>query len=144
MIFTAYHWQLIEDGKKLQTSRIAKKGERLLLDDPYRYRRIMTASGRTKWEEGRSYPVQLQYGTKAVGRVNIAHIGSRLLYQFTDEDAVAEGYERLEDFRHVWREINGKWNPQALAWVLTIAPVTTIATPAMPDIFSDEWRAKHG
>ena len=57
MIFQ-HTWKLILEGKKTETRRPVKPGERTLFSDDTNTLMVLGANGRVKWEVGKTYAVQ--------------------------------------------------------------------------------------
>lgn len=50
--------------------------------------------------------------------IRVTDIYQQPLGEMTERDAQLEGGYTLEEFRKVWREINGKWNPEQSVYVV--------------------------
>ena len=132
MIFQHTH-QLILDDKKTETRRLIKPGEKLL-DNPKR----VEMNGRAKWQVGRTYAIQPGRGQKAVGRIRITDIEKQPLGQMTTEDAIAEGYPSLDDFRQTWVQIHDQFDPDLAVWVITFAREPTPEEKARAERLAQE------
>jgi uncharacterized protein YhfF len=126
-------YQLILDNKKTATRRLVNPNDRLL-DNPKR----VETNGRTKWQVGRSYAIQPGRGQTAVGRIRITDINKQPLGQMTTEDAVAEGYPSLDDFRQTWLQIHDDFDPDLVVWVLTFTREPTAEEKARAERLAQE------
>ena len=91
--FRLKHKQLIENGKKIQTSR------------------IRWVFGATKDAIGSANVVE------PIGLIKIKSVVDKKLGDFTIEDAKREGYSSLEDFKKIWIELHNNWNPNLIVRV---------------------------
>ena len=86
----------VMSGRKTQTSRLFKEGERLFtVGDTIT---VYSDKGRPKWQTGKTYAIQPEYGTKQVGRYRCLHLAKRDVRDFTQEDAEREGFDSLYEF----------------------------------------------
>lgn len=115
-----YTYQLILDDKKTETRRQINPGEKLL-DNPKR----VEVNGRVKWQVGRTYAIQPGRSQKAVGRIRITDIKKQPLGHMRTEDALAEGYPSLDDFRQTWLQIHKHFDPDLAVWVITLTKEPT-------------------
>lgn len=79
MIF-AHTWEKVLSGKKSQT------------------RRLRLPDYNTPYRVGKTYAVQPGRGQKAVGRIEIVSIRQEDVRHISQEDVIAEGYDRLGFF----------------------------------------------
>ena len=126
-------YQLILDDKKTATRRLINPNDRLL-DNPKR----VEVNGRIKWQVGRTYALQPGRGQKAVGRIKITDINKQPLGQMTIEDAVAEGYPSLDDFRQTWLQIHDQFDPDLAVWVITFTREPTAEEKARAERLKQE------
>lgn len=99
--FSRIHADAILDGKKTQTSRKSK--------DP-----------------------RIKPG--AVVRATITHFANlrvidvkrKRLMDFNEDDAQREGGYTLEEFKKVWKELHGEWNPQENVYIITFELKDTV------------------
>jgi len=126
-------YQLILEDKKTATRRLVNPNDRLL-DNPKR----VEANGRIKWQVGRTYALQPGRGQKAVGRIRITDIHKQPLGQMTIEDAVAEGYPSLDDFRQIWLQIHDDFDPDLAVWVITFTKEPTAEEKARAERMKQE------
>ncbi len=90
-------WQLILEGKKTQTRRPIKSGER-----PYPaflpyFDQVWHRSYRLKWQVGKTYAVQTHRNAKGLFRIRITAIHRERLQDISGEDAIAEGFDPGND-----------------------------------------------
>jgi len=95
MIFSEEHIRLILEGKKTQTRR--------------RHIHVLKV--------GRVYRIQRNWYEWTDIRIIITRAFQQRLGDISEEDARREGGYTLEEFRSVWEEINGSWDPQEVVWV---------------------------
>ena len=86
---------LILEGRKTQTRRT------------HRY----------TWKPGRVYHIKTSWFNTTPRRIKIIRKWRQRLGDMTEEDAKAEGFKNLEEFRRAWEEIHGHWNPDEEVWV---------------------------
>ncbi len=91
--FSKVHADEIVKGVKTQTSRKAK--------DP-------------RLQPGSIVRAQITH----FADLEIANVYRKKLEDFDDEDAMREGGYTLEEFKEVWKEIHGKWNPNENVYVI--------------------------
>jgi len=97
ILFKQKHVQLILDGIKTQTRRIGKK----------------------RWNIGAIHMCKTSFKKGAdFAHVKILDAREELLGDMTLEDAHAEGYESIEDYKRVFIEIYGAWNDEMPVWVV--------------------------
>lgn len=111
MIFQATYQQVL-DGTKTQTRRPVKPGDKAepfirgSLPDRDRIYRVRDASGRIKYEVGKTYAIQPGRGKKAIGRtLPIREIRRERVQDISDRDLRAEGmgtdYRDGEGYLHI-------------------------------------------
>lgn len=88
LTFRLNHWDSIQDGVKVQTSRKS-------LD--------------SKIKEGAV--VKVNIWQPSIADLIVKKITRKRLGEFTDADAEREGGYTLDEFKEVWKEIHGNWNP---------------------------------
>jgi len=98
MIFQRGHVALILEGKKTATRRLCGR-----------------------WRVGSSQPVATEFFQKPLAWVKILRKYRQPLGAMTEEDARKEGGYTLEEFRRVWEDLNGAWDPQLEVWVYEFA-----------------------
>ena len=99
MIFQQY--QQVLDGNQSQTLQLVKSGdygwacgeERDASGLPVAliYSSVHCATGKVRWERGKTYAVQPGSGQKAVGRIQITNIRRGYIQDISEEDAIAMG-----------------------------------------------------
>ena len=97
MIFQ-HTWQQVLDGTKTQTRRLVKPGEWV----GYIGKDVLSGTGRTVYEVGKTYAVQPGRGQAAVGRIRITSIRQEDVRQISKADALAEGFSGPLEFLRVW------------------------------------------
>lgn len=124
MIFRPELAQAILDGSKTETRRKA------------RFRQVEegTLAERSEWIEppykpGKTYAIQPGRGKRGIGRIRVHSVTLQLLYEMTDEDIRAEGFQNQPDFQRTWLEIHGNAN-----W---LDPVSVIRFELVPDTEED-------
>ena len=140
MIFQ-HTWKLILEGKKWETRRPVKPGERTLFSDDTNTLMVLGANGRIKWEQGKTYAIQPGRGQKAVARRKLLAIRQERLQDISFDDLVAEGMEvdasefddpcdvydefqnAQQEYEKLWDKINARkgtrWDENPMVWVLT-------------------------
>lgn len=108
MIFKPELAAKVLTGRKTQTRRVVSGNPR----SPWAEERCM-------YQEGRVYAVQPGRGKTAIGRIRVLEVRQTTLGSLTHEEAVAEGFASIYDFKGAWREINGVWWPKTVVWALT-------------------------
>lgn len=97
MIFKPELAALILDGSKTVTRRRAKIGK------PCRYR------------AGRSYSLQVEYGTKGIARIGVLDVSLPEPVGRVDRaEAKLEGLGSVADFIAYWMTLYGSWDPMVL------------------------------
>lgn len=86
-------------------------------------RRLVSDNPRSPWfhgrcglEVGRDYAVCPGRGKHAVGRVRILDVSRQRLGWPDDYEARREGFVSAVDFRGVFAQINGDYDPDTLVW----------------------------
>ena len=113
MIFQLEHIQMIQNGKKTETRRI------------WKFPHVSI---------GNYYPIMRNYREKhreEDGYIRIRNVVHVYLEDLDSKSAVAEGGYTVEQFKEIWKKINGEWNPRQDIWWITFdyAP----AKPAVSD-----------
>jgi len=94
--FRLNHAELIRKGAKIQTTRTG------IPDPRIREGSIVYAA---IWEPH-------------FAEIKITNITKKKLGDFTEEDARREGGYSLSEFKNVWRELHGEWNPSETVYVI--------------------------
>ena len=87
-------------GKKTQTRRRINPGRRFL------------------YRPGKSYSVQPSRTQAGVARIEVVNIRQEPLGEMTHEDALAEGFASVDEYRMLWLEQYGTFDPEELVWVI--------------------------
>lgn len=119
-------------GLKTQTRRVVKAGEFYedvdpIMDYPagvYAWTKKNPVASRVKWLVGRTYAAIPKMYQASFGRVLITDIRQERLHDITEADAQAEGVIDVEEYKRLWKSINGKtkgarWEDNPRVWVLT-------------------------
>jgi len=102
MIFKPSHIDLILCGKKTATRRNCSRCPKV----------------------GTVHKLQTKFYTKEYfGKIKIIDVYSQKLGEMTTEDAIAEGYPSIEEYKEVFAEIYGVWNPNLEVKVITFEVV---------------------
>jgi len=91
--FSRVHAEEIAKGRKTQTSRKSK--------DP-------------RLQKGAIVRAQVTH----YADIKIVDISRKKLRDFTEEDAKREGGYSLEEFKQVWKNLHGQWNPEEYVYVI--------------------------
>ena len=86
----------IQQGKKTQTRRLKKPNTKI----------------------GKTYHLRSSYRQVLPEIILITDIFQQHLGEITHQDINKEGFESLNQFTQVWREIYGLYNPEELIWVI--------------------------
>jgi hypothetical protein len=113
---------LVLAGKKTQTRRIVKPGDRsigiLFRDDGAKDQ--VRSGNRLRWRVNDTYAVQPGRGKHAVGRIKITVIRyCERAGDISEGDARAEGFESAGQFRAVYGRLNGAGALDRPCWALT-------------------------
>ena len=91
-LFKRKHISLILAGRKTQTRRIHLH----------------------EWRVGRCYSIRDRWFDKPKGHIIITRKFKQRIGDISEVDVQKEGYSNLEEFKQIWTEINGSWNPQQI------------------------------
>jgi len=94
-LFKRKHIKKILEGKKTQTRRIHKH----------------------TWKVGKVYSIRDRWFSKPQGHILIIRKFRQRLEDISLEDVKKEGYNSLREFRRVWEEIHGSWDPEQVVTV---------------------------
>lgn len=95
MIFREEHIKKILKGEKTMTRRRHKYPRKV----------------------GKVYRIQRSRYDWTDIRILITRAFQQRLGDITPEDALKEGGYTIEEFRKVWEEINGSWDPEEIIWI---------------------------
>lgn len=102
MIFTEEHVALVQQGRKTQTRRVVKPGEK-----------------ECRYKPGKAYAAQPGRGKPASLRITIVAVRREKLGAISEKDAKREGYRTVYEFKQTWKELHGTWTPDLDVWVIT-------------------------
>jgi hypothetical protein len=132
MLFKPELCAFILEGKKTQTRRMCRDGEVLIgaggkgtrpVTDGDRGIGVYTARG-CRYGVAKSYALQPGRGKRAVGRVTITAIRyCARAADISEDDARAEGFATVDDFRATYARLNGAGALDRPCWTLTFAIV---------------------
>lgn len=94
-IFKRKYLEAVTSGRKTQTRR-THKGE---------------------WKIGRRYSIRARWFDKPEAKILVTRKFKQRLGDITQEDALKEGFNTIQEFREAWTEINGSWNPDQIVTV---------------------------
>ena len=98
LLFKPEHVEPILEGAKTQTRRTWKK---------------------PRVKVGGTYKAKTKLFSKEYfALIRVTGLRKEKLGDITPEDARAEGGYTIEEFREVWRHINGEWDPEQEVWVV--------------------------
>lgn len=74
------------------------------------------------------------------GLIEILRVFPQMFYEITEEDAVAEGFDSLQEYKEYFWKINGYHNPFDMIWVVHFRRIK-YAVPELnePDKVPKEW-----
>ena len=115
-------------GRKTQTRRLVKAGDFQTPSGNIVY----GESGKTtlipRFVVGKRYAVQPGRAKRGVGHIRITEIRLEYVYQITEDDAIAEGVNSVEEYRQLWDSIyegqpEKQWGANPEVWVVTFEAV---------------------
>ena len=124
MIFQ-YTWENILSGKKTQTRRVISEFDKAILDESGDHITRVTHKGRSKWAVGKTYSVQPGRTKPSIARIEITRLRREPVRAITVEDALAEGFESVEEFYETWQQVHGKGSLDQEVWVIDFKLVDT-------------------
>lgn len=95
MLFKKHHIDKILHGQKTMTRRLSKR----------------------QYHVGSKQGIRSQWFQKSIAHILITRRFKQRLGDINLEDVKKEGYSSLEEFRKVWTEINGSWDPNIVVTV---------------------------
>lgn len=122
MLFKPELVEKVLAGKKTQTRRVWRESDAWLIDgDTMNVFCVSNGEGgRERWFVGKTYAVQPGRGERAVGRILLTAIRHcARAGDISEEDARAEGFESVEQFRAVYAKLNGMGALERPCWALT-------------------------
>lgn len=103
MLFQPEHLKLIKKGKKTQTRRI--------------WKRKMVKEGGV-YAAHNSEKGIFQRKEDAPFFIRVKKVWKEQLGDISESDAIAEGAKNREEFKRVWKQINGSWDPEQEVFVV--------------------------
>lgn len=140
--FKRFLLEKVKTGDKTNTRRIAKDGERLVID-PDGTKTVYDKRGRIKWQTGRDYGCWPGRGLRAECRYKLNDLREEIAGEISEADARAEGFANREAFLNAWDEINGKNQRQKRVWVhvwnevFDVKPEPVAAAPMTRETFEE-------
>ena len=67
-----------------------------------------------EWRVGRCYAIRDRWFDKSKGHIIITRKFKQQLGDISQADVKKEGYDSLEEFKQIWKDINGSWNPEQI------------------------------
>ena len=67
---------------------------------------------------GKTYSLRSSYTKILPEKILITDIFQQYLGEISQEDIRKEGFEDLNEFKDIWREIYGNYDPEELIWVV--------------------------
>lgn len=92
--------------------------EQVLSGKKTQTRRLFRSDRRFVYRAGKTYAVQPGRGRNAVARIEVLVVRKQRLGEMTEAEAVAEGFASLAEFRKLWQERYGSFDPKNEAWVI--------------------------
>ena len=144
MIFSNGLDEKVRNGTKTNTRRLKKSGDYAIVDPlTNEIIAVYDRFKRLKWKVGRDYAIQSGRGKKGDGRFRIPKIRGESLQDISEEDARAEGVNKLMtndpdwwnneatlSFKRLWNSIHKKsgtrWIDNPEVWVLEIEYVGSL------------------
>jgi len=114
--FKPHLLEKVKAGRKTQTRRIAKDGERLVVHTDGS-KTVYDKRGRIKWHTGRDYACYPGRGLRQECRYDLHDLREEIADDISEIDAIAEGFSGRAEFLAAWDTINGLKQRQAKVWV---------------------------
>ncbi|MBO8160600.1 MAG: ASCH domain-containing protein [Thermosipho sp. (in: Bacteria)] len=98
ILFKPEHKELILQGIKTQTRRTGKK----------------------RWKVGSIHQAKLNFkkGSKPFALLKIISVRQERLGDISEDDAKAEGYSSIQEYKEAFKRIYGFWEPDLMVWVV--------------------------
>lgn len=97
ILFKKEHVDPILKGRKTQTRR----------------------TGRKRWKVGAVRQAKTDYSNESeFAKIRILSVHQEQLGDITEDDAVAEGCNSIEEYKAVFQDIYGHWDENSLVWVI--------------------------
>jgi len=96
LLFKKQFISKIREGEKTQTRRLKKPNIKI----------------------GKTYSLRSSYRSVLPENILITDIFQQYLGEISQEDVSKEGFDSLNMFINIWREIYGSFNPEELIWVV--------------------------
>lgn len=106
MIFGSDMVRLIQQGKKTETRRAVKYGERGKTTD-------------CRYQKGRSYAIQRERGGRTIDRLTVTDVRLERLIDLTLPDARREGFRTRREFFDYWLKLHGVIREDEQVWAIT-------------------------
>jgi len=133
--------EAVRKREKTATRRAIKNGERIRPDGKFdtvchvSYKKD-EAHSRQKWQIGKTYAAVPKMGHAAFGYIRITDIYAEHLGDITEEGAIEEGVESVEEYKKLWISINGDWDDDLPVWVIHFEYVGD--APSKVDSFEEQ------
>ena len=96
LLFKKQFISKIREGEKTQTRRLKKPNIKI----------------------GKTYSLRSSYRSVLPERILITDVFQQYLGEISHDDVQNEGFDSLNMFINIWREIYGSYNPEELIWVI--------------------------
>ena len=96
LLFKKQFISKIREGEKIQTRRLKKPNIKI----------------------GKTYSLRSSYTQVLPERILITDVFQQYLGEISRDDVQKEGFDSLNAFINIWREIYGSYNPEELIWVI--------------------------
>jgi len=97
--------------------------EKILAGEKTQTRRAISDNPRSPWwrEEcslkvNRAYALCPGRGKNQVGKVVVTDVAQKFLGRMHYQDALAEGFGSVEEFRAYWERMHGSYDPNQIVW----------------------------
>ncbi|MEM3566915.1 MAG: ASCH domain-containing protein [Candidatus Bathyarchaeia archaeon] len=88
-------------------------------------RKTQTRRLKPLWKEGCIYPIMDDYSEGPKGYVRIIRCWQQRLGDITPEEAKAEGFNSLEEFKATWIRLYGFWQPEIFVYAIEFQLIKT-------------------